>query len=150
MDRSVPVTAALHEDEDDLLVGWIQQPKVVQRSRRRCEPPPGPLRFASYGRTSTAAFQDRASSRQWQHESAQDLITGHGTIVAEFFDVGYSRRLPWAKRPQTAALLAAVDDPGRGFDAVVVGEYERAFYGDQLLQRASADAAPYAVGPFRP
>ena len=31
------------------------------------------------------------------------------------------------------ALLAAVADPGRGFDAIVVGEYERAFYGDQLL-----------------
>jgi site-specific DNA recombinase len=30
--------------------------------------------------------------------------------------------------------LAAVADPGRGFDAVVVGEYERAFFGDQLTQ----------------
>jgi site-specific DNA recombinase len=53
-------------------------------------------------------------------------------IVAEFFDIGYSRRLDWSKRPRAAGLLAALADPQRGFDAVVVGEYERAFYGDQL------------------
>jgi site-specific DNA recombinase len=76
------------------------------------------------------------SSRQWQVESAQDLIASHGTIVAEFFDVGYSRRLPWAKRPQAATLLAAVADEARGFDAVVIGEHERAFYGEQLLHLA--------------
>jgi DNA invertase Pin-like site-specific DNA recombinase len=58
-------------------------------------------------------------------------------IVAEFFDVGYSRRLPWAKRPQAAALLAALVDPERGLDAVVVGEYERAFYGDQSRHLAT-------------
>jgi hypothetical protein len=34
-----------------------------------------------------------------------------------------------ARRP--AALLAAMADPDRAFDAIVVGEYERAFYGDQ-------------------
>lgn len=53
-------------------------------------------------------------------------------IVAEFFDVGVSRRVPWLERPRSAALLAAVQDPGRGFDAVVVGEYERAFQDDQF------------------
>jgi hypothetical protein len=52
--------------------------------------------------------------------------------LSEFFDVGYSRCLPWTDRPQAAALLAAVADPDCGFDAVVVGEYERAFYADQL------------------
>jgi hypothetical protein len=30
--------------------------------------------------------------------------------------------------------LAALADPDRGFDAVVVGEYERAFFGDQLIE----------------
>jgi site-specific DNA recombinase len=30
-------------------------------------------------------------------------------------------------------LLQSLADPDRGFDAVVVGEYERAFYGDQVL-----------------
>ena len=39
--------------------------------------------------------------------------------------------LPWARRPQAAALLAAMADPDRSFDAIVIGEYERAFYGSQ-------------------
>jgi site-specific DNA recombinase len=51
--------------------------------------------------------------------------------VAEFFDVGTSRSLPWARRPQASALLTAAQDPDRGFDAVVVGEFERAFAGGQ-------------------
>jgi site-specific DNA recombinase len=59
------------------------------------------------------------------------LVAGFGQIVAEFFDVGHSRGLPWARRPQAAALLAALADPDRGFDAIVTGEYERAFYGSQ-------------------
>jgi DNA invertase Pin-like site-specific DNA recombinase len=53
-------------------------------------------------------------------------------VVSEFFDSGYSRRLRWTDRPEAAALLDAVADPDRGFDAIVVGEFERAFYGDQL------------------
>ncbi|WP_091341948.1 hypothetical protein [Micromonospora rhizosphaerae] len=57
-------------------------------------------------------------------------------IVAEFFDVGYLRQLPWPRRPQAARLLAALADPGRGFDAVVVGEFERAFYGNQFRDLA--------------
>jgi hypothetical protein len=44
--------------------------------------------------------------------------------------------LPWARRPQAAALLAAMADPGRGFDAVVVGEYERAFHSSQYALMA--------------
>lgn len=43
-----------------------------------------------------------------------------------------SRTWSWQDRPQASALLAAVERPDRGFDAVVVGEYERAFYGDQF------------------
>ncbi|WP_235884109.1 serine integrase family protein [Saccharopolyspora elongata] len=37
-------------------------------------------------------------------------------------------------RPAASALLAAAEDPDRKFDAVVVGEYERAFYGDQFRE----------------
>jgi hypothetical protein len=37
-------------------------------------------------------------------------------------------------RPAAAALLVAAADPGRDFDAVVVGEYERAFHGDQFRE----------------
>jgi site-specific DNA recombinase len=45
-----------------------------------------------------------------------------------------SRRRSWAERPQAAALIAtaATAEADRGFDAIVVGEYERAFYGEQL------------------
>jgi hypothetical protein len=85
------------------------------------------LRFAFYGRTSTVGYQDGVLSRRWQVESARDLIAGRGVIVAEYFDVGCSRRLAWLHRPQAAALLGALSNAHRGFDAVVIGEYERAF-----------------------
>ncbi|MBB5803583.1 DNA invertase Pin-like site-specific DNA recombinase [Saccharothrix ecbatanensis] len=92
----------------------------------------GGLRFAFYGRTSTTERQDPVTSRAWQLEVAQELTAGYGTITATFFDAGRSRRDRWRDRPQAAELLAAVRDPDRGFDAIVVGEYERGFAGDQL------------------
>src|SRR6266851_8134797 len=49
--------------------------------------------------------------------------------------IGQSRTLPWTRRPQ-AALVAELADPDRGWDAVVVGEYERAFYGGQYASTA--------------
>ena len=52
--------------------------------------------------------------------------------MVSFFDVGVSRSVPWQQRSQAAALLAAVVRPGRMFDAIVIGEYERAFCGSQL------------------
>ncbi|WP_235190809.1 recombinase family protein [Amycolatopsis rifamycinica] len=55
--------------------------------------------------------------------------------MAEYFDAGCSRRLPWRDRPEAAAaLLAALPDPDRGFDAIVVGEYKRAFAANQFEQ----------------
>jgi hypothetical protein len=104
--------------------------------RRRCAPsaePPG-LRFAFYGRMSTSSFQDVQTSRAWQRAVSDELIEGVGAVVVEFFDVGVSRRWSWADRPEAAALLAAAADPRREFDAVVVGEYERAFHGDQFRE----------------
>jgi len=89
------------------------------------------LRFAFYGRISTLEYQDPVSSRAWQVEAAGRVIAGPGQIVAEFFDVGTSRSLPVARRPQAAALLTAAEDSDRGFDAVVVGEFERAFAGGE-------------------
>ena len=44
---------------------------------------------------------------------AVTLVAGLGKIVAEFFDVGQSRTLAWARRPQAAALVAALADPAR-------------------------------------
>jgi hypothetical protein len=51
--------------------------------------------------------------------------------VAEFFDIGLTRKLAWVCRPQPASLVAQLADPDRGWDAIVIGEYERAFYGSQ-------------------
>jgi DNA invertase Pin-like site-specific DNA recombinase len=90
-------------------------------------------RFAFYGRVSTEDQQDPASSRGWQLSRATQLIepTG-GKVVAEFFDIGQSRSLPWARRPEASRLLTVLADPDRGFDAVVLGEPQRAFYGNQF------------------
>ena len=62
-----------------------------------------------------------------QREQAAALVAGPGRIVASFFDIGQSRTLAWARRPKAAALVAALADPDRGWDAIVIGEYERAF-----------------------
>ena len=55
-----------------------------------------------------------------------------GEIVAEYFDIGQSRSLPWKRRPEARRLLEALTRPDRGFDAVVIGEPQRAFYGNQF------------------
>jgi hypothetical protein len=75
--------------------------------------------------------QDRETSSRWQRQVAEETIAGRGVIVAEYFDV-CSRRLPWCERPAATALLEATADSDRPFDAVAVGEYERAFYGNQF------------------
>ncbi|MGX7828272.1 recombinase family protein [Actinokineospora sp. 24-640] len=90
------------------------------------------MRFALFGRASTVGFQDPVTTRAWQWDVASRLIEGHGRIVAEFFDVGVSRQVPWMQRPAGAALLAAAVSSDREFDAVVVGEFERAFDAGQL------------------
>nr|WP_225858963.1 recombinase family protein [Streptomyces albicerus] len=51
--------------------------------------------------------------------------------MAEYFDIGQSRSIPWKRRPRASQLLEALKDPDRGFDAVVIGEPQRAFYGNQ-------------------
>jgi DNA invertase Pin-like site-specific DNA recombinase len=94
------------------------------------------LRFVFYGRVSTEEWQDPDSSRARQREQAGALVRGHGQVVAEFFDEGESRSVAWGRRPQAAALVAQLADPGRGWDAIVIGEYERAFYGSQYALMA--------------
>jgi hypothetical protein len=103
--------------------------------RHDTEPPSGGLRFAFYGRVSTEDWQDPVSSRARQLAQAQSLVAGYGRITGEYFDAGQSRVLPWARRPQAAALLAAMADPGR-FDAIVIGEYELAFHGSHYALMA--------------
>ncbi|MCS7483731.1 recombinase family protein [Umezawaea endophytica] len=120
----------------DAFSTWIGRdtPKARKGTSRRA---PEGLRFAFYGRASTVEHQDPATSEGWQREAAEHLVAGHGRIVASYFDVGSSRRLPWRHRPQAAELLAALADSDRGFDAIVVGEYERAFAADQFQRMAS-------------
>ena len=116
----------------DVLAVWAER----TGRRRTGDPAQGLLRFAFYGRVSTEDHQDPVTSRARQREQAAALVAGHGRIVAEFFDVGFSRALAWARRPQAAALVAQLADPERGWDAIVIGEYERAFYGGQYAAMA--------------
>src|SRR5271166_6641170 len=89
-------------------------------------------RFGFLGRVSTEDNQDPEASYNWQKSRSRALIEpAGGIIVADYFDIGQSRSLPWKRRPRAAQLLADLADPGRGFDAVVIGEPQRAFYGNQ-------------------
>lgn len=91
------------------------------------------MRFAFYGRVSTEDQQDPRSSKNWQLTKARQLVEPPGgSIVTQRFDIGQSRSLPWQRRPEAAQLLQDLANPARGFDAVVVGEPQRAFYGNQF------------------
>jgi site-specific DNA recombinase len=116
----------------DMLSSWVEG----LTSRREPARGRGRLRFVFYGRVSTEDWQDPVTSRARQLQQAQMLTGGHGVIVAEFFDIGETRELPWARRTQAAALVALLADPDRGWDAIVIGEYERAFYGNQFASMA--------------
>ena len=96
----------------DVLSSWAE--KLSGRAGERAR---GMLGFAFYGRVSTEDWQDPVTSRARQLQQAMMLIAGVGVIVAEFFDTGESRTLPWARRPQAAALVAQLADPGRGWGA---------------------------------
>ena len=124
--------AAWQAGGGDMLTLWAE----ATGRRRVVVHGPGGLRFAFYRRVSTEDWQDPVTSRARQRDQAAALVAGHGRIVAEFFDTGYSRMLAWARRPQAAALVAALADPDGGWDALVIGEYERAFYGGQYASMA--------------
>ncbi|RSN03136.1 recombinase family protein [Nonomuraea sp. WAC 01424] len=89
--------------------------------------------LAFWGRCSTEDRQDPEASRAWQISRARSLVEPRGgRIAAEFFDVDKSRSIPPLRRPQAALLLGQLAVSDRGFDAVVVGEPQRAFYGNQF------------------
>jgi hypothetical protein len=138
-------TASGQRTDGDALAAWAEG-LAGHRAETRGR---GCLRFAFYGRVSTEDWQDPVTSRARQLQQAVMLVAGRGVIVAEFFDAGESRALPWARRPQAAALVAQLADPDRGWDAIVIGEYERAFYGSQ-----DASMAPlfehYGIGLWMP
>jgi len=117
---------------EDVLAAWAEG-LAGRRGEVRGR---GRLRFAFYGRVSTEDWQDPVTSRARQREQAEALVRGHGQVVAEFFDEGESRSVAWGRRPQAAALVALLADACRGWDAIVIGEYERAFYGSQYASMA--------------
>ena len=71
-----------------------------------CCRPTRVLAIGSDEAQSTDDFQDRATSRQWQLDGASELVAARGRIVAEYFEIGHTRRLAWQHRPQASALLA--------------------------------------------
>jgi DNA invertase Pin-like site-specific DNA recombinase len=127
------VSPRSHADVTPLTV-WAAGQRKLRPQRFRTQT--AGFRFAFYGRISTVDHQDHESSRHWQLAAANELIAGHGRIVAEYFDAGVSRRAAWPDRPHAARLLADMRALPRAFDAIVVGEYERAFHGQQLDQLA--------------
>ena len=140
------------DSSSDPLAAWARAGR-----RRVTETAVEGLRFAFYWRVSTEDHQDPVTSRQWQQDRAVPTIEGSGRITAEFSDVGLTRSLSWAMRPGAAALLEALADPDRGFDAVVIGSYERAFFGNQFSLVAPVFAAagvqlwlPEVGGPLDP
>ena len=75
----------------------------------------GALRFAFYGRVSTEDWQDPVTSRVRQRDQAGALV------------------------------VAALADPDRGWDAIVIGEYERAFYTPRWRRCSSTTASSYGL-----
>jgi len=96
--------------------------------------------FLSWETAMVATFREGGlvawAEASGQREQAEALVRRHGHIVAEFFDEGESRSVAWGRRPQAAALVALLADACRVWDAIVVGEYGRAFYGSQYALMA--------------
>jgi len=89
--------------------------------------------LAFYGRCSTEDNQDPETSHAWQLGNARKFVEPlGGSVVAEFFDVGQSRSVPWERRPEAARLSAALKDSRRRWNAVVVGEGTRCWFGNQF------------------
>jgi len=77
------------------------------------------------------------------------VIADRGMIVAEFFDVGCSRQVPWEQRNEAAALLKQARSVDRRFDTVVVGEFERAFT-DRQFEFVARILRSFGVGVWLP
>jgi DNA invertase Pin-like site-specific DNA recombinase len=91
----------------------------------------GPLAF--FGRGSTEDNQDPKTSHDWQLANARHVVEPRsGEVVADFFDIGFSRSVPWERRPESSRLLAELKRPDRGWSGVVVGEGTRCWYGNQF------------------
>lgn len=80
----------------DALALWAERTGI----RRAAASGRGGVQFAFYGRVSTEDHQDPVTSQARQREQAAALVAGQGQIVVEFFDIGRSRILAWARRPR--------------------------------------------------
>ena len=108
----------------------------------------GPVGF--YGRCSTEDNQDPETSRAWQLGNARKFVEPLGaSVVAEFFDIGQSRSVPWERRDAAGRLLAALKDRDRGWNALVVGEGTLCWLGNQFSLVAPKFAA-YGVDLWVP
>ncbi|NUT51742.1 MAG: recombinase family protein [Saccharothrix sp.] len=112
--------------------------------------PVGSLRFLFYGRASTHEHQDPRTSRAWQLDVSRRLTGGHGVIVGEYFEVGCSRQVPWHLRPRAAAMLRYIAANANRVDAVVVGEYERAFLDGAQVRELRVVLERYGVQLWLP
>lgn len=98
--------------------------------------------LAFYGRCSTEDNQDPETSRSWQLSNARKFVEPlGGHIVAEYFDIGQSRSVPWERRDLARRLLAELKNPNRGWAGVVVGEGTRCWFGNQFSLTAPRFAA---------
>lgn len=89
--------------------------------------------FAAYLRTSTEDNQAPEDSRRWQLAIAEQLIAPvGGQIVATYHDIDVSRSVPWSRRAEASRLLDHAANKCRGWDALVIGEPQRAFSGAQF------------------
>ena len=92
-----------------------------------------PIPFASWKRVSTEDRQDPESSRAWAARPRQ--VADRAARRGDRDRVLRHRQVPLNPAPATprgCQALAVLADPNRGFDAVVVGEPQRAFYGNQF------------------
>ena len=93
------------------------------------------LRFALYGRVSTEDWHDRRPRGPGSGSRPSPWSAGAGASRRSSSTLGRAGRGVGAA-PQAAALVAALADPDRGWDAIVIGEYERAFCGAQYALMA--------------
>jgi hypothetical protein len=100
------------------------------------------IRFAFYGRTARLAAADAEAERHWQQQCCREAVaTRGGQIITWFFDGACRADMPLASRPQGRALLAALVDPDRCIDAVVITDPAR------LLPRQAAPNASVTGWP---